>query len=130
MRIRVAALMVLVALAAPAAAAAQTGNPFLTPPASDQPQVQTQTVPDKPANVDDGSGGLSRGVEILLFLGGVVLIFGIGWVILRDARRRAPVGPSDQLAVAAAARGSHKAQRKAQARAKAKAAKAARRRNR
>ena len=41
--------------------------------------------------VDEGDGGLAGWQEILIFGGGAILLGGIAWVIISDARRRAPV---------------------------------------
>jgi hypothetical protein len=118
------------ALAAPAAALAQTGNPFSPlPQAQSDTTAQAQTVPTTVTNTADDGGGLKRWQELLLFAGGLVLLAGIAFAIMRDARSRAPVGPEPATA-AGAGRGSTHAQIKARNRARAKAARRARRRNR
>lgn len=120
------------AVAWPAVAGAQ-GNPFgpITPAVP--PPTQTQTTPTTPGSPDTSGDGLGTTSEILIFLAGVVLIGGIGFAIVRDARRKAPV-TEDEAAGAhqthGKSAGTRKAQTKAQARKKGKAAKAARRHNR
>lgn len=94
---RIAALLVLVALAAtPAAALAATAaqeqqSPLQQPPAQSQNQVGEQTAPTPtPAPVvqtQADSGSLSTRDGILIAVGIVALIGGIWFVIARDARR-------------------------------------------
>ncbi len=119
------------AVAVPAVAGAQ-GNPF--GPVGPQVAPPTQTEPAPTTTTGNGADeGLGRTSEILIFLAGVGLIGGIGFAIVRDARRKAPV-TEDEAAGAhqthGKAAGTRKAQTKAQARKKGKAAKAARRHNR
>lgn len=131
MRKLIARVLVLTCLAlaaaGPGVAAAQS-NPFggLPPAQQDTSTLQTTT------SASSGqSGGLERWQEILMFLAGVALIAGIGFAIVGDARKTAPV-TEDELAGAhkSSAAGARKSHGKAKARKKAKAAKAARRHNR
>jgi hypothetical protein len=115
---RVALLLVVVALAAPAAATAQFG-----PIPSSQPETTEAPAPSNNTPEDDG---LSRRSEILIFGGGIAFIIAIGWLIVRDARSRAPVEPRGPERTAA----THSPKRQARNRAKAKAARAQRKRNR
>lgn len=116
-------------LLAPAGALAQA-NPFTPLPPSSGGQTQTPTVQNTTTTADDG--GLDRWQEILIFIGGVVLVVGIGYAILRDAKRRAPV--ADERAFyregAAADPDPLKVRRKAKARKMTKAQRQARRHNR
>lgn len=120
--------LVLAGVLAPAGALAQS-SPFA--PLPSPAATPTETVTTSATNsVDDG--GLERWQEILIFVGGVILVVGIGWAILHDARRRAPV--EDERAFYRsqhdATGGAHKTQRKAKNRAKVKAQRRARRHNR
>jgi hypothetical protein len=63
--------------------------------------------------------------NVLIYGAGAVLLFGMGWLIVRDARRRAPIAERVSQPT-----GTHSPQRHARARAKAKAARAQRKRNR
>ena len=122
-------ICVTAALAAPADAVAQS-NPFgPLPPA--QPAQTTTAAPTTTGSASGQGGGLKRWQEILIFMAGVGLIAGIGFAIVGDARRSAPV-TEEELAGAhrssgAAARKPHD---KAKARKKAKAARHARKQNR
>jgi hypothetical protein len=129
-RLIIALLAATAALAtAPPGAVAQ-GTPFDLPPAP-APQ-QTAPVQTVPATSDDEDEGLSRTQEILIGLGGFALLLGIGWAIVRDARRSAPAGERNPLETGERVKGTRppKDKRVAQGRAKAKAARQARRRNR
>jgi hypothetical protein len=128
LRVHIAAVIsaLALALAAPAATLAQA-NPFAPLPPPSQQQQQQQTTPTQ--RTATGNGGLKRWQEILIFLGGVVLLGGIAMAILSDARRRAPVADGE-LVSATPGQGSHKHASKQRAREKAKAARRARRSNR
>src|SRR5690348_2440090 len=83
-------LCLLAALAVPAGAFAQS-SPFAPlPPAQtaapDTGQVQTTS------SSDTGGGGLKSWQEILIFGAGGVLLLGIAWAIVSDAREAAPTG--------------------------------------
>ncbi len=79
-------LLVAGALLAPAAAIAQQ-NPFQgLPPAGQEQQTQPVT-----PTTDEEDDGLKRWQQLLIFGGGVLLIAGIGFGIMHDARKRAPV---------------------------------------
>ncbi|HEY3021731.1 MAG TPA: hypothetical protein VGJ32_16150, partial [Solirubrobacteraceae bacterium] len=99
-------------------------NPFAPLP---QAPPDTSTIPiQTTANTaqDDG-GGLGTLGDILIYGTGAIVLFGMGWLIVRDARRRAPVEERVSQPT-----GTHSPQRHARARAKAKAARAQRKRNR
>jgi hypothetical protein len=126
---RVLPLLCLLALALPTAAFAQSDNPFgplNLPPADTTPEpVATQS------SSSDDNGGLKSWQEVLIILAGGVLIVGIGWAIVADARQNAPTGDETEGKTDAMRRqeADHK-RRKAQARAAGKRQRAARRRNR
>lgn len=76
--------MCVLALAAPGAAFAQGGGAFdPLPPA---PPEQPSTVPQEERDDD----GLSPTQQLLIGLSGFIMLFGIGWLIVRDARGAAP----------------------------------------
>ncbi len=125
----IAALVTLLLIGLAAPAAAQQGDPFgpdgspLTP-APEQPEP----APVEPLEPDDG--GL-EGWQVGLLLGAtVVLLGGIAFSIVRDARRSAPVerdeGPNRDEERAERER----RRKRSSSRRKGKAARAARRRNR
>jgi hypothetical protein len=128
---RLAALTVVftLALALPGVAVAQS-DPFgpLPQQAPTQPTPGPTPVPPTP-NTSSGGGLSGLGIGLIV-AAGVILLLGIGWLIVRDARRRAPV---DEAALRAGPRGSqtpHSPERQARARAKSKAARRQRKRNR
>ncbi len=77
------------ALLVPAVAAAQS-SPFQPFAPAPTPAPAPETVPVAPKPDD---GGISALQQALLILSGVVLVFGIGLAIARDARKNAPVEP-------------------------------------
>lgn len=128
-------LLAVASLSLPLAAAAPVlaQNPLQQPvgPLVSGPD-QTTTVTTAPKRDTGNGGGLSHLSEILMSLGGVALITFIGWAIVRDARKAAPVAEDQFAADGPRTGGTHvpKARTKAQRRAKAKAQRAARRHNR
>ena len=123
---RFAALLCLVILVAPAAALAQ--SPFDPIPPAPQPAPATTPQEDD----DDEDGFLNSNQQLLIGLSGLVLLGGIAWAILRDARSAAPThkaGPDEDVH---RPKGSQKPAgvRHRQSRAKAKAARQARKRAR
>jgi hypothetical protein len=119
---------VLFVLAPCAAALAQ--NPFGPLPQAQQPtQTDTTSTGSSPANTGDG-GGLKSWQEILIFMGGVALIVGIGYAIVTDARRNAPVKEGEQGHIGERPRFVPKSRTKPVRRAKSRSARAARKRNR
>jgi hypothetical protein len=114
-------------LALPAAAFAQ--NPFGPLPQAQQP-TQTATTNTGSSTSTSDNGGLKTWQEILLFMGGVILIVGIGYAIVTDARRNAPVKEGEEGHIGQAAKFLPKARTKPVRRAKARQARAARKRNR
>ena len=95
------------------------------------PQAPPQQQP-APAPSPQEDGGLSRRQELLIGGAGIVLLFGIGWAIVRDARSAAPVDSDHPLDDIDRPKGSRTPpkQRVDRSRAKAKAARRARKRNR
>jgi hypothetical protein len=121
-------LICLVALALPMAAQAQS-SPFapLPPVVTQQPTTPTTTVAN---NVSTGNGGLSSWQQILLFGTGGILLLGIAWLIVRDARSVAPTISSEDQLETRERREADIKRRKAKNRAATKRSRAARKRNR
>ena len=114
-------------LAPPAAALAQ--NPFGPLPQAQQP-TQTATTSTGSSTSSGDSGGLKSWQEVLIFMGGVALIVGIGYAIVTDARRNAPVKEGEEGHIGERPKFLPKARTKPVRRAKARQARAARKRNR
>jgi len=115
-------------LAPPAAALAQ--SPFSPLPQAQQPtQTATTTTGNTSSNNGD-SGGLSSWQEILIFMGGIALIVGIGYAIVTDARKNAPVKEGEIGHIGEPTKPLPKARTKPVRRAKSRAARASRKRNR
>jgi hypothetical protein len=123
----IAIAAVLCLLAAPAAALAQ--NPFGPLPQPAAPPTDTTNSGTSTSSSGD-SGGLQSWQEVLMFLGGVVLIAGIGYAIVTDARRNAPVKEGEEGHIGERTKLLPKARTKPVRRAKARQARAARKRNR
>jgi hypothetical protein len=122
-------LVLLAAAGAPSAVAQQ--NPF--GPIPQAPPEQTAPPTNTTSSSTDGNGGLSRRQEILLACAGFVLLFGIGYAIVRDARRSAPVlAHRSEEEGGTRSKGSRtpKQQRVTQGRTRAKAARRSRKKNR
>lgn len=123
-------LCLLVACAALAGSAgasvAAAQDPFGPVP----PAPQQEPAPPPPPDQEDD--GLNRTQELLIGGAGLVLLFGIGWAIVRDARSAAPVDAEHPMEDPDRPKGSRKppSQRVKQGRAKAKAARRARKKNR
>jgi hypothetical protein len=121
-------LICLAACAVPVAAHGQA-SPFAPLPQA-APQQATPTVTSTTSSTDDG-GGLSGWQEVLIFAGGGILLLGIAWAIVSDARSHAPVEQKTELQEAARAKREEDIKRrKAKNRAAAKRSRAARKRNR
>jgi hypothetical protein len=123
-------ICLLLAFSAPVAgvAYAQDASPFA-------PLPQATTTPDQTATTtttaDDDNGGLQGWQQVLIFLGGGILILGIGWAILADARSVAPTEDETEVQHAAKLRKEEDIKRrKAKSRDASKRARAARKRNR
>ena len=117
---------VLCVLAPSAAALAQ--SPFSPLPQPVEPT--TTTTSNNTTTTSGDSGGLASWQEILIFLGGVVLIIGIGYAIVTDARRNAPVREGEEGHIGERLKHLPKSRTKPVRRAKARQARAARKRNR
>jgi hypothetical protein len=121
---RAVVLATLALAAAPAAAVAQ--SPFQAlPPAQTTPDVTVAP------SSDGGGGGLATWQEVLMFGAGLILIGGIGWAIVSDARNRAPVSDAELAHPGMGGSTPRRSpQAKQRARQKAKAARKQRRRTR
>lgn len=123
-------ICLLLAFSAPVAgvAYAQDASPFAPlPQATTTPDDTTTTT----TTADDSNGGLQGWQQVLIFLGGGILIAGIGWAILTDARSHAPVEDETETQHIAKLRKEEDIKRrKAKSREASKRARAARKRNR
>ena len=120
------ALTLAVALALAAPAVAQQA-PSLGAPSEEETATQAPVTTSA-----DTDGGLATWQEALIFSAGVILLGGIAWAIVADARSRTGDDRRGPVAETAGAGGDHsrKQQSKQRARAKGRAARAQRRRNR
>jgi hypothetical protein len=117
MRTRITVLITALALLAPASTAlAQDNNPFNgLPPAQPTPAPTVA-----PANNNNTSNSVTqRGTLYLIGAGLLIVFFGIGWWIARDARRNLPEDERDHL-YRRRDEGPHKHELKAKAKARAK----------
>jgi hypothetical protein len=129
MLVRLFALLVLCAALAATAAipvAVAQQDPFGPVP---QAPPEEPPPPPPPNQQDEG---LNRTQELLIGGAGLLLLFGIGWAIVRDARSAAPVDPAHPGEDPDRPKGSRSppARRVKRGRAKAKAARRARKKNR
>jgi hypothetical protein len=120
---RIAAVALALALATAGPALAQQAPTLGAPNAPDEPTTVQQTTTARQ------EGGLETWQQALIFAAGVILIGGIAFAILGDARERAR-GLGGPATDASAAGHRHKQRSKQRTRAKGKAARAQRRRNR
>lgn len=118
------------ALAVPVGIAHAQSSPFAPlPPAQTTPDV-TPTVTSSTSSSSD-NGGLESWQEILIFAGGGILLLGIAWAIVTDARSHAPVAEDTEERHEAKLRKEEDIKRrKARNRAAAKRSRQARKRNR
>ena len=117
-----AALLLALAFAVPAAAQ-QT-------PTLGAPETTTEA-PPPPETTDSGNGGLETWQQVLIFAAGIILLGGIGFAIVGDARERTrKYSHHTGEEAAEGVRHKHSQAAKQRARQKARAAKAARRKNR
>jgi hypothetical protein len=131
MPVRLKPLLALAALVLAFAVAAPAGAQ-LTPTLGAPETTQTQTAAP-PDTSTTGGGGLKTWQEVLIFCAGLILLAGIGFAIVGDARDRARRLGRHQGRSEAATAGvphKHRAQAKQRARAKARQARAQRRKNR
>jgi hypothetical protein len=121
-------ICLVVALALPVAAAHGQSSPFAPLPQASTVPDDTQTVPTSTGTDDDG---LESWQQILIFAGGGILLLGIAWAILADARSVAPTeDDTEDQAVSKLQREQDIKRRKAKNRAAAKRSRAARKKNR
>jgi hypothetical protein len=124
------AIAALLCVLAPPVAALAQQSPFSPLPPAQQP-TQTATTTSNSSSTNNGdSGGLQSWQEVLIFMGGVALIVGIGYAIVTDARRNAPVKEGEIGHIGEPTKPLPKARTKPVRRQKARAARAARKRNR
>jgi hypothetical protein len=97
-------LVLSAAIAAPASAKSgslSTTVPSITTPTTTTttPSTSTQTGPltVPTTTTSQSSGGLSRGAELAIFVAAALLIAGIAWIIVTDARGRTPAGDLPDL---------------------------------
>jgi hypothetical protein len=127
---RITLLLCLLVLAAPTAALAQDQSPFTPLPPAQTSAPEPATTDSSSSGSSDG-GGLRTWQEILIFVGGGILLLGIAWAIVSDARQAAPTGDEREgVTQAKALREADHKRRKQKARQAGKRARAARRRNR
>ena len=118
-----ASLVLALTLAAPVAAQ--------NAPTLGAPETQTDTAAPPPQTTSSGGGGLKTWQEVLIFAAGVILLGGIGFAIVGDARERTrKFSHHTGEEVAAGVPHKHSQAAKQRARAKARAARAQRRKNR
>ena len=120
-------LICLLALALPVAAHAQSSPFGPLPPAVTAPQPTPTVTSSTTSTNDDGLAGWQ---QILLFGTGGILLLGIAWLIVRDARDVAPTITSEEQLESRERREADIKRRKAKNRAAAKRSRAARKRNR
>jgi ABC-type Fe3+ transport system permease subunit len=120
------ALLVFAAVPAGAAAAGLGSNNSFQELTHGQNEEQTNTTKTTSSSSESGAS-VSRTLVLAAIAAAVVLLGGIGFVIVRDARR---VAPATDLDVLEARSGHDAAVRLRKRRAKAKAARAQRKRNR
>ena len=93
------ALALVAALAVAPAAFAQGDSPFSQlPQAPSQTLQQTTTSSANSTQSNQYSDGLQTWQAILIVLGGITLLLGIAFAIMRDARARAPVDEDEEHA--------------------------------
>lgn len=115
-------LLALLALAAPAGAQLQGPLPDFSP---EEPAPA-------PVVEEEGGDGLESWQELLIFGGGAILLAGIAWAIVSDARRRAPVSEAQRghPALDGAPKPNRSPKQRQRARAAAREARRQRKRNR
>jgi hypothetical protein len=119
-------LICLAACTVPVAAHGQS-SPFQPlPQAAPQQQATTPTT-----TTTDDDGGLDPWQQVLIFAGGGILLIGIAWAIVSDARNHAPVEEKTEEQEASRVRREEDIKRrKARNRAATKRSRAARKKNR
>jgi hypothetical protein len=129
MPVRLKSLVALAALVLALAVAAPVGAQQT--PTLGAPETQTEDAAPPPETTDSGNGGLKTWQQVLIFSAGLILLGGIGFAIVGDARecmRKFSHHTGEE--VAAGVPHKHSQAAKKRARAKARAARAQRRKNR
>jgi hypothetical protein len=125
---RVAVVAIVLALTAPVAPALAQGTPFSPlPPA---PPAPLPAPPDTGRSASSDGGGLAGWQTALIFVAGAVLLLGIGYGIVLDARAKSPARQASRVATDRRERELHRERARRQARRKQKSARAQRKRNR
>jgi hypothetical protein len=115
------------ALAVPAVAHAQS-SPFQPlPPAVTQPDSTATTATTATVDEDEGLAGWQ---QVLIFLAGAILLIGIAWAIVTDARSHTPKEETEELEAAKVRKEADLKRRKARNRAATKRSRESRKRNR
>ena len=124
-------LICLVALAAPIAAHAQN-SPFAPlPPAQTTPEPAPTATSSSSSSSSSDDGGLAGWQTTLIVVAGGILLLGIAWAIVADARSVAPTGDEPESKVESKARlEADLKRRKARNRAAAKRSRDSRKKNR
>ena len=130
MSVRLKPLLAIAALAIALAAAAPAAGQQA--PTLGAPDTQTETAAPPPDDTSTtGGGGLKTWQEVLIFAAGLILLGGIGFAIVGDARERTrKFSHHTGEEVAAGVPHKHSQRAKQRARAKARQARAQRRKNR
>jgi hypothetical protein len=119
-------LACLALLVAPAAAGAQ--SPFAPLPQGGTPPTDVTVAAPSP---NSDTGGLKTWQEFLIFGAGLVLLLGIGYAIVSDARNRAPLTEGEAAhGLGGTEKRNRSSKQRERARAKAKVGRAQRKRNR
>jgi hypothetical protein len=121
-------LICLLALAFPVAAYGQA-SPFAPLPPPVTAPAPTPTVTTS-STTSTGDGGLAGWQQILIFGTGGILLLGIAWLIVRDARSVAPTITTEEQVESRERREADIKRRKVKNRAATKRSRAARKRNR
>ncbi|HEY6761168.1 MAG TPA: hypothetical protein VI318_16850 [Baekduia sp.] len=123
-------ICLMAALAVPVGIAHAQSSPFAPLPPSQPAPAPAPTVTTDPTTSTD-DGGLKGWQQVLIFAGGGILLLGIAWAIVTDARKNAPVAEkTEELEATRTRKEADIKRRKARNRAADKRSRQARKRNR